>query len=333
MKGNKKLRPILAIVALVFVIADPETAKIATVDGIELCIYTVLPGILVFLFISSLISSDLIGLSIPFLERLLSIPPGTSGYFIVGQLCGYPVGAKLLHDAYSNGSISKNDSMRMICFCNNASPAFIIGILGALFQNHTCGIVMWLIQILASFILAILTRTTSGQTTLPYEPITQKRLQITDVIQTAAGICGWIIVFKIMLGYLDKGIAGIIDGLPKTLLWGIGELTNGLMALHTVNSEPIRFVVSGFFLSFGGLCVLQQTRSVAPQLPIMQYVISRILHSGISCVLASVFSHFLFKECAADFQIPALYAAATVVCYMIFHFNQNNGSVQKEFVV
>ena len=333
MKYRKYFRLIITFALLFIVISDSDTAKVATKDGINLCLNTVLPGILIFLFIGNLLSDDLMGFCVPFLESAFGIPKCSCGYFFVGQLCGYPVGAKLLQDASRQGKICSKDAMRMICFCNNASPAFIIGILSSVFQNQWVGIIMWLIQIASSILLAILTRKEPA----PWIPVpadnNQKKQQITDILKTASTICTWIILFKILLGYLDKVIIQTHYSLPKTLLWGSLEVTNGLMALKTLNTESLQFVISSFFLSFGGICVLLQTRAVAPDLPMKQYILSRLLHSGVSCLLASLSSYFLFKNAYINIRIIFLFAAVATICYIIFYFNQNNGSIQRRNVV
>ena len=329
---RKKVRFILTLIFLSIVIIEPETAKVATRDGINLCLNTVLPGILIFLIIGSMSSDDILGFSAPRFEAVLGIPKGMCGFFLIGQLCGYPVGAKLLQEVSNRHAAVKKDAMRMINFCNNASPAFIIGIIGPIFGNYRIGILMWIIQIASSFILAFIMKkqSTAHITNTPGRP---RRQLIGDVIKTAAVICGWIILFKIFLSYLDLLLLNSIPPLSKTLLWGSIEITNGLLRLKETNSQALCFVVSSFFLSFGGICVILQTRSVAPDLPLREYILSRLIHSGISCTLTSVLSWILFSKTRIILANTVLFAAATAICCLVLYFNQNNGSIYRKNVV
>jgi len=331
MKRRTNFRLLFALSLLIAAIVDPGTAAAATKDGIVLCLNTVLPGIFIFLLVGNLISDDLAGFRVPWIESMLGIPGGTCGYFFIGQLCGYPVGAKLLQDACSSNRIPQKDAMRMIYFCNNASPAFIIGIVGPMFSNQGVGVLLWIIQMASSFLLAILTRAKPASGAFPIH--SSKKQFITDSLRTAAVICGWIILFKILLGYIGLLLTDTFPQLPKVLIWGSLEATNGLLALKPITSEATRFIISSYFLSFGGVCVLLQTHSVAPDLHIRQYTLARLFHAGISCTLASAVSVLLFGRDAAVLRNTALFAAAAAICYTIMYFNQNNGSILRKNIV
>ena len=43
--------------------------------------------------------------------------------FVLGMLCGYPMGAKIASDLYQYGKISKREAEYLLTFSNNASPA------------------------------------------------------------------------------------------------------------------------------------------------------------------------------------------------------------------
>lgn len=50
--------------------------------------------------------------------------------FVLGLLCGYPMGAKLTADLYHAGKISRQESEYLLTFCNNPSPAFLVTYVG-----------------------------------------------------------------------------------------------------------------------------------------------------------------------------------------------------------
>lgn len=332
-KQLKHIRIIALTLMLLTVAADISTATAATAEGIRLCLYTVIPGVFIFLFLGNMLMPDLVGYSIPSAEKMLRIPNGSVGFFLVGQVCGYPVGAKLLQSAAGTNTIPKQTAARMMCYCNNASPAFIIGILAGIFPGTAAGIFMWIIQICASFILGLMLRTNSAEAKMTVSNGVSYKEGMTDVLKTTAIICGWVIVFKVMIQYLEVNLLVGLNGVKKATVFGMLEITNGIACLGGVRSPSVRYILSGILLSIGGACVLLQTHSAAPDLPMTKYIITRLLHSGISGTLASFVSFFLFDGEAVCLQSCLLLLSATAIGYMILRFRQKNSSIQKHIVI
>ena len=110
-------------------------------SGLLLWFLTVLPTLFPFLLISRLLldscaCSLLNKLLAPVISRLLGISAQGSFAFIVGFLCGYPMGAKITADLFHARQISKAEASYLLSFCNNTSPAFLIHyIVLGYFQN------------------------------------------------------------------------------------------------------------------------------------------------------------------------------------------------------
>ena len=110
-------------------------------SGLLLWFLTVLPTLFPFLLISRLLldscaCSLLNKLLAPAISRLFGISAQGSFAFIVGFLCGYPMGAKITADLFHARQISKAEASYLLSFCNNTSPAFLIHyIVLGYFQN------------------------------------------------------------------------------------------------------------------------------------------------------------------------------------------------------
>ena len=141
--GKKIAKPIIFSIFMLLLIINPQCSFNAALEGIDLCIRTVIPGIFPLLFLSSLIAGELRNLPLVFIEHILHIPGGTGGLFLVSLICGYPVGAKLLQNEINKKNICPENATRMATFCNNASPAFIIGILAPIFGSVWYAIALW----------------------------------------------------------------------------------------------------------------------------------------------------------------------------------------------
>lgn len=320
---TSKLRLIFICALLIPLILDAKTAVTAGSDALQMCIRSVIPGVLPFILLGNAIASEIGGYRLPFAEKILQIPQGTAGYFLIGIFCGYPVGAKLLNDAAQRGQINKLEASRMTAFCNNASPAFIIGILSCIFTPSGAAMLMWIIQICASVITGMLLPPVSGMDHSPIILPTKTNKNImTDSLKAIASICGWIIVFSVILAYLSKSFLQRLDPITVTIIRGTTELTNGLLTLSTIRSASTQYIISAILLSIGGICVLMQTKSVAPKLNVRYYIYARLLHGVISATLASFSAFFIFGERFEAITTVPLLLCASFLLIMIYIFNK-----------
>ncbi|RHE76568.1 hypothetical protein DW723_05725 [Blautia obeum] len=58
-------------------------------------------------------------------NKVLGVSAAGAYAVIVGALCGYPVGAKIISDLYENHQISESEAKYLLTFTNHASPVFV----------------------------------------------------------------------------------------------------------------------------------------------------------------------------------------------------------------
>lgn len=118
-----------------FLLLHPAESLSCARAGMTLWLNTLIPTLLPFIILTGMLThtGHIRKFLLPF-ESFFRIFPGVSiwgGYvFILGMLCGYPLGAKLASDLYESQKISKKEALYLTTFCNNPSPAFIITYLG-----------------------------------------------------------------------------------------------------------------------------------------------------------------------------------------------------------
>ncbi len=100
-------------------------------NGLLLWFHTVLPTLFPFLFVSSMLvatgTAHMISrIGKPFLAPVFRVSTDCCYAILIGLVSGYPLGAKTCADLVQEGSISKQEGQYLLCFCNNASPMFII---------------------------------------------------------------------------------------------------------------------------------------------------------------------------------------------------------------
>ena len=295
---NRIYLGIFTFLGMFVLIFDGKTAISGAHEGITLCLHTLIPSLFPFLVLSSLINSLLIGREITFLRpigKLCGIPSGAESILLLGLLGGYPVGAQSIADAYGKGYLSKSAAHRLLGFCNNAGPAFVFGIIAAKFASPSTGWLIGVIHILSALIVGFF---------LPNKDHTVCTFNATELmtlpqaldksIKTMAKICGWVVLFRVLLSVLRRWLFWLIPLWLQVLLTGTLELANGCVDLHLISNEGLRFLLAVCMLSFGGLCVGMQTISVTKELGCGLYFPGKLLQSIISILLAERIQHAVF---------------------------------------
>ena len=300
----KKRRQIAAgigtTIIMLILILDSKTALFGAKNGVEMCIYTVVPSLFPFLLLSSVISSTLTDTRsriLGSLGRFCKIPYGCESLLVLGLLGGYPVGAQLVHNAYLSGKLSKSSAQRMLGFCSNAGPAFIFGIIARQFSLSSAPWALWLIHMVSAVLVAPLL---PASDVVPYKHEERNIFDIQAIIDRSVKamgrICCWVIMMRIIIVIMRRWILWCIPESVQTVLIGLLELTNGCLELQSIHQESVRFVVCAGFLSFGGLCVAMQTISVTGQLGTGMYFPGKLLQCAISFLLAGIAQHLLYRQ-------------------------------------
>ena len=291
MKNYLKL--FLASGAITVFILDSAAASAGAVNGLELCLHTVIPSLFPFLFLSMVITGWLGRKGFPalnFLCRTFRLPEGAGGLLLLGWLGGYPTGAHSVSLAYEQGRISKHDAQRMLVVCSNCGPAYIFGVLSGVFSGISNLWAIWGICMLSSLITSLILPGGGGRMTPLTNIQPESPVKLMDkAIRAMARICGWVIMFRVILSFAERWFLWLLPPEGRVLLCGLTELANGCLLLHQVSTHEIRFILACAILSFGGLSVMLQTYSVISyKLDTKMYFPGKVLHSAISTCLACI---------------------------------------------
>ena len=303
---SKHLAGMLSVFILLVMILDTKTAYSSTKNGIELCLFTVVPSLFPFIFLTSIINHFITGSKItPFMKLgyHLGLPTGSESIFLLGLLGGYPLGAKAVYDAYANGKITKVTAQRLLGFCSNPGPAFIFGIIGNLFSSRKIAWIIFSIQILSAIITGFLLPGKSHEVCHMGNEKPLKLTQILDNSIKALGtICGWVILFRTITDFLSKWMQYYLPQELAIIICGILELTNGCIGLNALHTEALRFVLASFMLGFGGICVWMQTASVTKELGTQTYMIGKTIQAVLNTFFAIILQRFLFRPSNITFD-------------------------------
>lgn len=290
MKRSHYIRIVPAGLGFLILILDGETALAGIREGIDICLWTVIPAIFPFLFISSVLTDSLYGKKMPSIRRLAQcykIPEDAGCLLLIGYLGGYPTGAANAARIWREGGTDSETAERLAVVCNNSGPAFLFGILGSLFSQKSSVWLLWAVHIISGLLTARILPSPK-MNSCKITSIAGKSIPrlLRSSTMTMATICSWILIFRMILSFGERWFFWM---LPEGLcVWvsGILELSNGCLALRQIPSQELRFYLAAFLLGFGGFCVAMQTFSVCEGLKLSLYLPGKLLHGFISVLLA-----------------------------------------------
>lgn len=279
-----------------------NTAAQGVRDGISLCLASVIPALFPFFVAAQLLTSlgaaEVLGRTAgPLFRRLFGIDGAGAAAFLLGLLGGYPVGVKTTGSLVRQGFLSSEDGARLLTFCNNAGPAFILGIVGnGVFHSSRAGVWLYLLHAASATAVGLLLCRTGGATKPPAVPRTAPAVPVKkpptslaaafiEAVQSGvhamAGVCGFVIFFLVLLRLAE----GTLGSLPP-LAAGLLELTNGILRL-TPNRRG--FITAAGLLGWGGLSVHGQTAAVlsGSGISLRRYLPAKALQGALSAVLAA----------------------------------------------
>lgn len=313
---------------MIFLILFSKNNLSAAKDGLALWASCVVPSLFPFFIATELLNytniANIFGKIFSFIMKPLFNIPGEGSYaFVMGIISGYPIGAKIVTNFYSNGICTKNEAERMLAFTNNSGPLFIIGTVGILlFGNTTIGILLFITHLLSSISVGIVLgvgsriyKTPSKK--LPYIHNTQNLknssisnlgeilgTSIHNAISTVLLIGGFVVLFSVILSILNTlNIISFFSNtltyfsvpydIGKSIISGLIELTNGVNIACNIHTKAIssNIILCSFLLGFGGFSILLQVLSIIAKygLSIKTYFLGKLLQGFFSTLYTSFF--------------------------------------------
>ena len=292
---KKILIIIFCILFTAGIIFNYSTIRNSVVASVSLCVTSVLPTVFPFMIITSVIvssgSAEIIGRPFaPLLKKIFGVSSCSTAPILLGLTAGFPIGALCSYKLYKKGDIDKEEAEYLLSFCSNSGISFIFGIMGgAVFGSIKAGVIIFLIQTVASVLCGvILRRKDNVQSYINYSKynISVSNVIIDSVkssVLNIAYICGYIIFFAV----LTELVLSVLPSYCRLPLKGVLELTGASYELINIPYKPA-FIVACGLLSWSGVCVHMQVRSVVGELSLKPYFLGKIIHMAISMTLASL---------------------------------------------
>lgn len=306
---------IALLTAALALVTAPTQAMTGAKNGLILCCNVIIPSLFPFFVLSSL-AVDL-GLA-AYLGRLLEgvmrplfrVSGCCAMAVVLGFVGGYPLGAKTALELYRQGLCTKTETERLLAFCNNSGPAFILGVVGAgIFGSGQIGLLLYASHCVASLLTGLLFRfyghdAPRAKATGYPKPIAATTIPaaftngVVRSFSNLLNICAFVIFFSALLQLMSYfgvftaiarllSLVGVSSRYAPQLVAGLLELTSGVSSLGGVASSAGSISMAAFMLGWAGLSVHCQVLCflIDSGLSARTYLLGKFLHGLISAAL------------------------------------------------
>ncbi len=326
MRLKKILSFFVIALVLLFLIIKTDIATCTVIDALKLCVSAVIPTLFPFFVISGfLVNSGIVSAIGNILAPVSNFLFKTSGkgavVFIIGIICGYPTGAKVIAEMYRNNNLDKKECERLLAFCNNSGPLFVIGAVGsAMLNNKSYGVILYIIHVASAILTGVFFRAFADKSDfVKRNDIVVSTIggavskSIEQAVKSIFNVCGYVVFFA-LLSAMSKSI----------FITSFLEVTIGVKNIITLglNTKAMLVLLSGI-LGFGGICVYFQVQSAVADtgLSTKMYLSGKALQSLIAMLISVIYINFFDTAIVfASFDKPLdtnyLWFAILLVCLL-----------------
>ena len=221
--------------------------------------------------------------------------PGSLGLaaLVLGLVGGYPIGAKTAADLYRENLVSREEAERLLAFCNNSNPVFLISVLGVgVFGSVRAGVWLWLIHVLSALLTGLVFRGSGKSASRqeltrhpPFQAVSFAEAFTGAVRSSLAGIlsvCAFVVFFYVLAQ-------------PLTAMGGrLGAVLVAALELFSLTplltADAFGFLLAAAAAGWGGLSVLCQTLAVleGSGLRLRNCFLGKVVQSAFSLLLAAL---------------------------------------------
>lgn len=132
MQIRKIVLTLFFIVLILLMLLHADISLSYTLNALNLWFQKMIPTLFPFMVLSGImirmnLSEDFSELIYPFAKYLFAISKNGIYCIIMGFLCGFPMGAKVISDLYERKKLSKQEATYLLSFCNNIGPIYFMG--------------------------------------------------------------------------------------------------------------------------------------------------------------------------------------------------------------
>lgn len=283
---------LLTFFSIVLLLCNPYDVSSGAIKGLAISAEIIIPSLFIFSVVGIFIVSTncicvLNDILSPFSRLFFGLNGDLFLVFLISLVSGYPVGSKLIDNLAKQNKITETEANKMLCYCVNGGPAFIISAIGTkVFGSKTLGLVLFASHVLSSFVLAAVLRgknknkNKTKNTAEKFSASDAFVSSVGDAAQSMLNLCAFVVLFSVVFEILSKYNLKVI--LPFL------EVTVGI-----ISTKNLFF--ASFLLGFGGISVQLQVLSLIKNFKVkkLKFFVFRIIHGSISAIITFLITKLL----------------------------------------
>lgn len=340
---KRTLPYILVLYITIMTMIFPENSISYAKSALTLCRDIIIPSLFPFFVCSGLLiysgfTRILAKVAGPVMRPLFNIGGCGASALVLGIISGYPLGAVTACQLYESGYLSKTETERLLSFCNNSGPLFILGAVGsAIYANGKIGVILYISHIIATLLVGFLFRFYArdkhiapdyavNQTEEGFSQVFSKVL--ANSLNSILTVSGAVIFFSVISGIVTEHLPA--NDIIKSLVTGILELTGGTKAISETRLPlTIKLVMSAFVVGFAGISVHLQVASIMAKhhLSLVPYIFGKLLH-GLFSALFTLLYFLIFPHSvqvikpasatlSAGFCMSSMYSVINILLFSV----------------
>lgn len=298
MKAKKILMTFILFLSIFALIAKTEIVTSAAKDTLMLCATSVIPALFPFFVLTGLMVNcgvvTMLGKILsPLSDKLFKTSGEGAVVFIVGILCGYPTGAKVISELYLKGRLTQDEAERLLAFCNNSGPLFVIGAVGVgMLGSKELGILLYCIHALSAVITGVFLSLFAKEQDNTISVATRIQpfgeaftISVESAVKSILNVCGYVVFFGCAVAVIKPYIPGVfINSLFEVTVGAKDVVSSGLA------TEKMLTLLSGT-IGFGGVCVYFQVKGAVAKarLSSVCYLFGKTLQMTLSMALMKIY--------------------------------------------
>ncbi len=272
---------IFSLIVILIIIINPKTYINSTINASIIFLNNVFPSLFPFFVFTKIINNLTPEIKVldGVVNKVFKVN-GKYGYIVaLSFLSGYPIGAKLVANAYSEKRITYNDSVKLLSLCSLSGPMFIVGSIGiGVFSSIKIGYLLLLCHYIGAILNGLIYSQKSSLENASILEFKKENKSLADSMYDSIIsiflVGGFIIISSILIDILNntkifEKITYIICKIPflndkenivNAFLNGLIEITRGIIDLSSTNASlKIQFVITSFLIAFSGVSIFMQS--------------------------------------------------------------------------
>lgn len=244
-------------------------------------------SLLFFIFSTLLIDYGLIEL----IQYYLKINTSSLYVLLISAISGFPSGAKYTKELLEKNLIDENTANKIIMFSHFPNPLFILGSVYLVLKDKEICLKLLLAIIISNIIIYIFskdkksTKNNIKKLKVPSNFSNVLSKAVTNAFNTLLLIYGTSLFFYLVATIITKYIT--LNTNSFIILNGFFDLTKGVFSTTLLNNLTLREIYILIFISFGGLSIHMQVKSIITDTSIKYkyFFIGRIIGTILALII------------------------------------------------